>query len=276
MELQERRNAADDGRIADLPCKPGNHSGCASALLAEDIWSQMLAGDFASRYVFDRGPPLGLQQNFAGEPVRNGLLFEGRTIEESGDAFSKSRLGTAAGFNGSTQGGNVVRFIHKHPLYKHTCDSVNKHTCLTGNKRACEVLYMPNARKKPVDAPAPVRKKKPFPVGPDGKTANKRLEEALERHPVFKGDESALRRECNRIAQGAAGEKEFLSQQQLNNFLLSKDNLQKSSFLTIIADGLGVRAFWLQTGIGLPTDERAALLDHLMEEMQRRQLRPSA
>lgn len=262
-----------------LPVLSGSSVSATDRLLSpEDVRPEISAGDFPIRDVLNRRPPLGLQEDFVLQPVGNGLLLEGGAVEKFSDSLGEQGL-TPRDLDSTTQSGDVrlvsgkVRGIHTSRLYKCTCDSVNKYTGVTGNKVTCKVLYMPVPKRKslPGRAKEARKPKKPFPVGPDGKTANQRLRDCLTQHQTVR-TERDLVQACNQLAGRAEGEPDYVKQQAINNFLRDVDSLAGSQHVAVIAEALGIRAFWLQTGIGAPRNEDEDLLQQLYERRAKRQL----
>lgn len=263
-----------------------------SPIAPENIGPEITARNLLARRSFDRSPILGIDEDPATEPVRNGLLANpGELRGEGGDApselglplgkrdrtlegldVSSSRLGTLASGAGSAFPGKVT-FLHERRAYKSTgffvkCtgDAEHQPAGVTTSKQACKVLYMPNAQRKVGRSGTPKvkRPKKPFPRGADGKTANERLREALKEHPIFQGRESELIRACNKLAGRADGERDYVSQQQVNNFMNDIDSLGRSRYVSVIAEALEVRGLWLQEGIGpRRLDEERVLRDYI-------------
>lgn len=106
-----------------------------------------------------------------------------------------------------------------------------------------------------------------FPAGPDGKTANQRLRDVLTNHPLIR-TEAQLIRECNRLAQTSPGDEDYVGQRSINNFLNDVDSLENSKYVSVIAEALGIRAFWLQTGKGVQVDQTSALMTQLRNLVQ--------
>ena len=86
-------------------------------------------------------------------------------------------------------------------------------------------------------------------VGPDGRTLGQRLRQAMRHHspPV---SESELIASC---AEWKDGDGRPLVSQQLVNQIL-QDRNSRSAITPLLAEALGVRATWLQFGIGPMTD----------------------
>jgi hypothetical protein len=82
--------------------------------------------------------------------------------------------------------------------------------------------------------------------GADGLTLGERVRQAMNNYepPMT---ESVLLEQCGGIV------KDRLSQQLLNQILTNKNS--RSAAVPIIAEALGVRAVWLQFGIGPPRDK---------------------
>lgn len=262
-----------------LPVVSGSSVSVTDRLLSpEDVRPEISACDLPIRDVLNRRPPLRLEEDLVLQPIGNGLLFEGGAVEKFGNPLGEQGL-APRDLDGAAQRSDVrlvsgkVRGIHTSRLYKCTCDSVNKYTGVTGNKVTCKVLYMPVSKRKALpDRAKEARKpKKPFPVGPDHKTANQRLRECLAQHPTIR-TERDLVLACNQLAGRAEGEPDYVKQQAINNFLRDVDSLAGSQHVAVIAEALGIRAFWLQTGIGAPRNEDEDLLQQLYERRAKRQL----
>lgn len=238
----------------------------------ENIRTKVHSRDFTISDMLDRRPPLSLQTDLLLHPIRHGLLADARSAQKPRDALSQLCLPTGDG-DRALQCDDMHRigldisnlaFLHDHPLYKSTCDSVNKPACVTPNKAACKVLYMPVTKRKSVES-ASKEAKKPFPVGPDGKTANQRLSELLSVHPTIRRERD-LWRACNALMELTEDDPDFVRQQSINRILKNQDSLGRSKLVAVIAEVMGVRAFWLQTGRG---DQRH-LGDDLLREYSAR------
>lgn len=82
------------------------------------------------------------------------------------------------------------------------------------------------------------------PVGVDGKTLGERLRVAMDQHqpPMTESDVVAA---CDVYKTGS---RNLVSQQLVNQIL--KDKNSRSAITPLLAEALGVRAIWLQFGIG--------------------------
>jgi hypothetical protein len=93
----------------------------------------------------------------------------------------------------------------------------------------------------------------------------------LESHPDIHSVKE-LMRACNRIAERPEGEGDFIKQQNLQRFLTVNeelaDDLASSKFLPVIADALGIRAVWLQMGVGSPRDDRLEKLKRVVSVLE--------
>jgi hypothetical protein len=225
----------------------------------ENIGAQIRASDLPISDVLESRPPLGVEQGLVLEPVGNGLLGDGRTIQEAAQPVSKRCL-AACNVDRALERSNV-RFIHAAISYTSTLVKVNKPARVTNNKATCTVIRMP-VRKQKLSAPAtkPARKKSakrmrltPLVIGPDGRTANQRLRSVMQAKNISQAD---LLRLCNRIAGRAADADPIVSQGVLSNMQRDLDDLAKSQYVTVIAEAIGVRAMWLQYAIGPEKDER--------------------
>lgn len=226
----------------------------------EDIGAQARASDLLIGDVLKGRPPLRIEQSLVFEPVGNGLLGNGRAIQEAAQSVGKSGL-TAGNVDSALKRGNV-RFIHGGISYTSMLVKVNKRACVTENKVACTVIQMP-ARQQKLTATVskPIRKKSgkrarqtPFAQGPDRRTANQRLKSVIDREGIAQVE---LIRRCNRLVGRAAdADPPAVSQAVFSNLQRNLDDLAKSSYVTIIAEAIGVRGMWLQYGIGPEKDER--------------------
>lgn len=233
----------------------------------ENIRPKVHCRDFTVSDMLDRRPPFSFQTDFFLNPIGDGLLADLGSVQKSANALSQLGLPAGDG-DGALQCDDMRRigldvsnlaFLHDHPLYKSTCDYVNKPACVTTDKATCKVLYMSVPKRKSVDRPAK-EAKKPFPVGPDGKTANQRLRQLLAAHPTIRRERD-LWHACNQLMELTEEHPDFVRQQSINRILKDQDSLGRSKLVAVIAEAMGVRAFWLQTGRG---DQR-----HLGDELLR-------
>ena len=287
-KLQERRLSPYGRRWDDLPVHASPHdSGRPPALLAENIGTQLFAGNSAFSAVFDRWPPLRFEKCLGGQPIRDSALPERRALHERRDAFRQRDLAPATVFDSVPECANVGRFtrvvrlpggcdvlefsLHRLRDYQHTHAQCNEYAEVNANVTAYESTDTVSRLGLPavIEMATEKRQKEPFPVGPDGKTANQRLRDVLASHATIR-TQAVLLEECRRIAQGVPGVAP--GQTSITNYINDRDNLQKGSYAGIIADALGIRTVWLQYGIGLPTTVRAggSVLDQLLAELQQR------
>lgn len=227
---------------------------------AEDIGAQTKASDLLIGDVLESRPPLRVEQGLVFEPIGHGLLGDSRAIQVAAQSVGKSGL-TAGNVDSALERGNV-RFIHGGISYTSMLVKVNKRTRVTEHKVPCKVIQMPARQQKlAATVSKPNRKKSgkrvrqtPLAVGPDGKTANQRLNSVMNRESIPQAD---LVRRCNQAAGRAAdAEPPVVSQAVLSNFQRNLDDLANSSYVTIIAETIGVRGMWLQYGIGPEKDDR--------------------
>lgn len=123
---------------------------------------------------------------------------------------------------------------------------------MTGNKATCTVLHMPALKPKPRQSTkkGARSRKNPFVLGKDGRTANDRFREAI-LEPGLNYSEGEFVRTCNRLwGLAETADPPAVSQQMLNQIRNDRIDLARSSFVGLIAEGLGVRAVWLQRGTG--------------------------
>jgi hypothetical protein len=219
---------------------------------SENIRTQVQARDLLVGGMFDSGPPLGVQQNLLGEPIRNGLLTDCRLVsvrppQEGADATSQ--LGLAGGDLDRSLQGNNVRFLHAYRIYKSTCDYVNKFSCVTSHKAPCILPFMPRKSAQPA-----IPERSPLHVGHDGRTAAERFREAYEEWKERTGGtQSALASQANRIM--GLSDDDGVQQQEISQFLKGDSDLARSHRLIAIAEIIDVRPTWLAFGEG---DKHAA------------------
>lgn len=229
----------------------------------KDIRPETSTSDLPIRDMFKSEPPLGVDEDFLLQPEGDGLLFDPAVrTHVSGYGSGELSLPTTmvdSLLQGQNMGWGVgnrtfgplprnLAFLHDHPLYKPACDYVNKPACMTSHKATCKVLYMSVPKRKPPTLRS-AKAKKPFPVGPDGKTANERLVSLLQSHPTIHRERDLWRR-CNELLGLTEDHEDFVRQQSINRILKNQDSLGRSKLVAVIAEALGVRAFWLQTGRG--------------------------
>lgn len=229
---------------------------------SKDVRAKIFPGDLSTGRLFDRVPPFRIKPHAPRKPVRDGLLLNGRPIEDPAQALRELRLAPDHAdrpFEGLDVGriGNI-RFIHEHQLYKPACDYVNKPPRMTADKGACIVLTMALPKPKAMDQVAKRRPRKtPMQHGTDGRTANDRFREA---YRAWGGNQMDLVRACNQLVGKAAdAEPPYLSQQIIDQLLRDKTDAARSIFLDVAAEVFGVRAVWLRTGAGEKADDRQVL-----------------
>lgn len=220
--------------------------------LPEYVGPELVARNLLVGDSLDSGPPLGLEQGLARQPIRNGLLTDSGAIHEFGDAIRQRGL-ASGNDNRSFQRGNVffIDFRHKQGLYTRMLVHVNEHACFTSHKDACTVLYMKSAKHKlvPAETQRPKKPRKPRAPeqpGPEGTFFRERLEIAMqEKRPGYTAKD--LERDCNIISgRPPDAEKAFVSQQLISQMRKGK-NLS-SKYSTVMAEALNVRGPWLQFG----------------------------
>lgn len=221
-----------------------------SSTLGEQVGPQFGTSQAVLGRSLDKGPPVGIQENPATQPIRDCLLGNGG-VPGFSEPPSKGRLATC-GINSPLQSGNV-RFIHSHARYTNGFVHVNNPVCVTLNKEACTVLQMGNLKSNPMPKPKASSRRVAKP-GPDGQTLGQRLAQAMAyatgRRAGVEYTESELLRDVNRMAGGPNSS--LLSQQMLN--AIRGNKVSRSSFTHLIAKACGVNADWLAFGIGKMTN----------------------
>jgi len=246
----------------------------------KNIRTEIGASDFPLRDMLESRPPLGLRTDLSVEPVPDRLLADlAFGAHELGNAAGQLRLAPISNLDSAPHGGHMrglgsnVTLLHEYRLYKCACHLVNKPARVTGDKATCKVLYMPVPQRKAAPA-KPRKQKRDFPIGADGLTANQRLKQLLaeQTHPTIRR-EADLWRVCNELLELTEDDPDFVRQQSINRILKEQDSLGRSKLVAVIAEAMGVRAFWLQTGKG----DRYHLGDELLREyankMSQRQTR---
>lgn len=216
----------------------------------KNIRTEIAASDAVISRELNSRPPVGVDQDFVGQPVRDQLLLDGGTwsaeLPESG-----GELGLASHFRDcSFQGGNVV-FLHRWSrLYTRNLVHVNKSACFTADKGSCTVLIMPTAKKKPhktsLQREATKRKAEPM-VGPDGFTMGQRVLQLMDEQDNM--SQTELAKACSRLLDTfIPGEPDRVKQQHIFNIVqLGQDS---SWVVALIAKVFEVDATWLQFGFG--------------------------
>lgn len=236
-------------------------------LAAEDVGTQVATRDGLLGDVLERRPVLSFDAGLLLHPVRDELLADTPrcvSAQEFRQTIRKGRLSADDG-NRALKRNNVVWF-HEHELYKQACTQVNKHTRMTSDKSPCRVVAMPAVRRKPPKAKA----EKSLRRGADGRTANERFREAFGDWQGVGGEKTqpALVRACNVIAGRPPNpEKDFVSQQIIDQIKRDEIDASRSSFLDVLAEALDVRAVWLRLGVGLKKPDRA-VIDRLRTLLQ--------
>lgn len=221
---------------------------------AEDVWPQVLPLNLVVSDVLNRLPPLGVEQHGVSQPIADGLLADGGTIQVVGDPFREGAL-TAGDVDGPLKGGNV-RLFHGTDSTRVFVD-VNKDSCSPDYKKACNVIDMQQARQKRAHPAAPKKKRttrrpRPVEVGPDKRTMGERLRLLmLEHEPPFnpeRGGQTDLAKAAQAIyANGRESAPATIKQQHIQQLLAGQDS---SRYLSVVAQVFGVSTLWLQFGIG--------------------------
>lgn len=219
--------------------------------VSKNVRPQLIAGNAIAGHMLKRRPPLRLDQRLVVEPIRNGLLANARSPQETPDPLGQSRL-AARDLDRAPERSNVL-FLHNHPLYTSMLVKVNANACLEGDKSSCTVLPMLNRARK---ASAPEEPKRHPSIGRDGRTIAERLKIAMDSMGM---SESDLIKRCNEIAGEGDDGKPLVTQQAVNQ--LRKGKTKASRLVPILAEALDVRAVWLQWGIGERTDNRLTISD---------------
>lgn len=157
-------------------------SGTAKLAATKDFWTEISPSDFTLGNVRERRPVLGLDKDLLVEPIRDGLLADGRPVHELGEALGQGRL-AARDVDGAPERSNV-RFLHDAGEYTNRFVAVNNPVCVTDHKSACIVLPMRRSTKRKnvsvqrrnVKIANSVRLARP---GPDGKTLGQRIRIAM-------------------------------------------------------------------------------------------------
>lgn len=209
----------------------------------KDVRTQILPSNLVPGNCFNSRPPFGVEQDLVGQPVGNGLLANGRSIEVVTDAFGEGRL-ASGNRDRAFESGNVVS-LHA-PSVTRILVGVNKEDCFSEDKEACIVLNMTTPRQRERQAKQPKAPSRPRPeVGPDGLTMPQRLERLMTDRGVGQTD---LARMCSQFFASYYPAMDGAVQQQHIFNLLHK---QSDSWVSpLIAHVFDVNALWLQFGIG--------------------------
>lgn len=238
---------------------------------AEHIRPKIVSSDLVSGDVFDSRPVDRFEESAFVQPVRNELLADGSrlsgTAEELGHASCERGL-AAADIDSAPKRSNVVSF-HKYAQYKRACMVVNKSARMTAYKAPCTVVPMRAARPKPAPAKRARKEEAEFDRGVDGRTANARFREAFETWRAAEAKtQMDLVRACNRIAgRPEKPEKDYVSQQIIDQIVGDDFDAAKSQFLDVLAEALDVRAVWLRLGVGDKRPERT-LIERMREVLK--------
>lgn len=251
MSCQQRaKDVSGSLRTAD-----GGYGSLAST---KDIRPKLLARDAVVSHVLKRRPPNRLKEGPVVEPIRNELLLDAGALQEGRESLRQGGL-AASDLNSETKRGDVT-FLHTHHLYTSRLVEVNQPTCMTADKSPCTVLKMPNVKKKKASRPATEKRKrsKPLVTGHDGKTVGKRLAEAMEEKTKATGREYGemdLVADCNAVVGRSRTDPPVVSQQMINQILRGEVDGARSSFVSVLAEAMTVRAVWLQHGWGKMKEE---------------------
>lgn len=220
---------------------------------SKNIGTQMLAPDLIASDMLNSRPPLGVEQDFVGHPIRDGLLADCGAAQEVGDALSKGKL-IPGDLNSSLKSGNV-RLIHSARGYTNRFVSVNNPVCVTSNKEACTVLKMTIAKRKQSVRPEPAPKKRREAIpGPDGKTLGQRVTEAMAYESGrrrFEYRQVDLVEDVNRLG-NIPEDQQGKTQQLLSAIMTGK--VSRSWLTPFIAGACHVNPLWLGNGAGKMLD----------------------
>lgn len=217
--------------------------------LGKNVWTQIDSGAVVGESFLKERPPLGIEQNGVIDPVGNGLLTD-RGVPSVSKASSNSSL-APGDFDKTKERGNLggnVSFIHEHRKYTRILVAVNKDDCLTVDKRPCNVVRMPNTKRKAAVAPKETRPKriKSLEVGPDGRTFPQRLGATLAERGI---GQTEFARRCSDLYASFFPDvqEDKVKQQHVFNALGTQST---SEFLPLMAIVLDVNELWLQYGVG--------------------------
>jgi len=217
-------------------------------MVRKHVGTEILASDSSTSGELESGPPLGIEQNFVFQPVRNVLLSHlPALLRREGPKFLCETGLAPCDVNRPTQGSNV-RFIHRHVLYTRKIVTVNKKPGLTSNKGPCIVLDMQQrARKTPESVSKKTKKKRQaeIEVGPDGLTLAQRVLRLMSERGV---GQTELARMCSQYYSAfVPTQDDKVKQQHIFNIIQG----QASAWaLPLIAAVFDVSDMWLQFGIG--------------------------
>jgi hypothetical protein len=219
----------------------------------KNVRTEITASDSRIGSKLESGPPNGVNERPALQPVRNGLLAHGGNppvgsrveLEVLPKLRRKDDL-VSCDLDGLLERGNVVFLGHKQERYTRNLVAVNKSLCLTENKKACTVLDMPTHKKLRTPEKAVRRKPKAAPeVGPDGLTLAQRVTRLMVEHDV---GQTELARMCSEFyATFVPGTEDKVKQQHIFNLLQGQAN---AWCLPLVAHVFDVSDMWLQFGIG--------------------------
>jgi hypothetical protein len=214
--------------------------------MTENIRPEISSGDVVVGSELDCRPPVGVDEDFIGQPVRDELL-PNSCARPAVLTNSVSQLCLATGLlDGTLQSGNVV-LLHN-PSVTRNLVRVNKNACLTPDKGSCTVLDMPTIKKKSprarVVSAKPSRRVEPL-VGPDGFTMSQRVVQLMNEHGM---SQTELARACSGYyAALMPTEPERVKQQHIFNIVQGQDS---SWVVPLIAAVFDVSVLWLQFGFG--------------------------
>jgi len=212
---------------------------------AENVGAQIAPSNLAVSDGLDSRPVLGVEKDAVLQPVRHGLLLEGRPLHHLGQPFCEGGLAATGNSDCSTERGNV-RFLHTARQYTSFLVGVNKNASFSNNKETCNVLQMPvPQRKDQKPAPSKKRPKKAPVVGPDGLTFAQRVQRLMTEKDV---GQTELARMCSDYFRSfVTGADDVVEQQHIFNIVKGQDS---AWCMPLIAAVFDVRELWLQIGIG--------------------------
>lgn len=219
----------------------------------ENIGTKIPASNSRVGSKLEGGPPDGINERPALQPVRNCLLADGshlsvrRRIELEVLPKLRCKNDLASGdLDSALERSNVVFLGHGDRKYTRNLVAVNKSLCLTPHKKTCTVLDM--ATHKKVRTPEKVVRRKPKAVpevGPDGQTLAQRLTRLMVERDV---GQTELARMCSEFyATFVPGPEDKVKQQHIFNLLQGQAN---AWCLPLVAHVFDVNDLWLQFGIG--------------------------
>lgn len=220
---------------------------------SEHVGTKLNARDLVVGHSFDSRPPLGIEQRLVGEPVRNELLGNGRTIHELCEPVRKRGLATTRKADRALKSADVLLFRRHTPVfYTNQFVAVNNPVCVTDESSTRTVVSMDHARAKRQEkrAPKPSSVRAAVP-GPDGKTLGQRVNEAMAYKSGIQKAQylpSDLKRDVARIMQIPQADIDAKLQQRLSAITTGK--VSESPISAAIAAACGVNPLWLCYGWG--------------------------